>query len=223
MKKPSSSGKCNLCGGDFRKAAMTRHLAGCKQPKVSSGSPAKDQSPSFHLLVEGFPKAYWLHIAMPANAPLSILDTFLRNIWLECCGHMSAFSIEGSRYSAHPMEEMEERSASVAISKVLEVGTMFGYEYDYGSTTELRLKVVGLRDALAKKATVELLARNNAPQIICTKCKTGNLATQICVECSQQEDSGWLCDECSETHKCGEEMQLPVVNSPRAGVCAYTG
>jgi len=202
---------------------MIRHLAGCKQPNPLPSLPDNDQLPSFHLLVEGFPKTYWLHVAAPANAPLSKLDKFLRNIWLECCGHMSAFSIEGRRYSAHPMPDMEEKSASIALGKALEVGITFSYEYDYGSTTELVLKVVGLRDAPAKKGAVELLARNNAPQIICTECETGNVATQICAECSQQEDSGWLCAECSETHECGEEMQLPVVNSPRVGVCAYAG
>ena len=217
MKKPSSSGKCNLCGDDFSKAAMIRHLASCKSPKVSSDSPAN----SFHLLVEGFPKAYWLHLAMPSKAPLSMLDIFLRNIWLECCGHMSAFTIGGRRYSGHPMEDMEERSTAITAGKVFEVGTTFDYEYDYGSTTELRLKVVGLRET--SQRGVELLARNNAPQIVCTDCATGNLATHICGECSMQEDSGWLCDECSEDHACGEDMQLPVVNSPRTGICGYAG
>jgi hypothetical protein len=222
VKKPSSSGQCNLCGGDFSKAAMTRHLAGCKEPKVSSGPPAKDQPASFHLLVEGFPNVYWLHLALPANAPLSKLDKFLRNIWLECCGHMSAFSIGGRRYSGHPMDDMEERSTDVTAGKILEVGTKFEYEYDYGSTTELRLKVVSLRET-AQKGAVELLARNDAPQIVCSECATGNLATQVCGECSLQEGSGWLCEECAETHECGEEMLLPVVNSPRVGVCGYGG
>jgi len=27
------------------------------------------------------------------NAALSDLDSFLRDIWLECCGHLSAFEI----------------------------------------------------------------------------------------------------------------------------------
>jgi len=34
---------------------------------------------------------------------------------------------------------------------------------------------------------------------------------------------GWLCDECAPKHKCGEDMLLPVVNSPRVGKCGYTG
>lgn len=34
-------------------------------------------------------------------------------------------------------------------------------------------------------------------------------------------------DKCSklavDTHDCGEEMLLPVINSPRVGTCAYSG
>jgi hypothetical protein len=32
-----------------------------------------------------------------------------------------------------------------------------------------------------------------------------------------------LCQACAEDHECGEDMQLPVVNSPRVGVCGYAG
>jgi hypothetical protein len=30
-------------------------------------------------------------------------------------------------------------------------------------------------------------------------------------------------DVCVKDHECGEEMLLPMANSPRAGVCGYTG
>lgn len=66
-----------------------------------------------------------------------------------------------------------------------------------------------------------MLARNHDPQLPCEKCGKG-VATQICSDC-QWSGEGWLCDKCAGRHKCGEEMLLPVVNSPRAGVCGYTG
>ena len=44
----------------------------------------------------------------------------------------------------------------------------------------------------------------------------------ICAQCIY-EDKGCLCDACARSHECGEEMLLPLVNSPRAGVCGYTG
>ena len=39
---------------------------------------------------------------MPADATLADLDRFLRDIWLECCGHMSQFTIGKARYISHP-------------------------------------------------------------------------------------------------------------------------
>lgn len=110
---------------------------------------------------------------------------------------------------------------AVPLGRVLRPGMVFSYEYDYGSTTELTLKVVGLRDRAAGPSAVELLARNDAPQIACERCGS-EPATQICTECACR-DQGWLCDACAAEHECGDEMCLPVVNSPRAGVCGYAG
>jgi hypothetical protein len=33
----------------------------------------------------------------------------------------------------------------------------------------------------------------------------------------------FYCDKCLTKHECGDEMSLPVVNSPRMGVCGYCG
>jgi len=32
-----------------------------------------------------------------------------------------------------------------------------------------------------------------------------------------------VCEGCAGEHECGEEMLLPVVNSPRVGMCGYEG
>jgi hypothetical protein len=110
----------------------------------------------------------------------------------------------------------------VPLADVLNVGTKFTHEYDFGSTTELRLRVVGEREGvpLDDEDPVTLLARNDPPDIRCVVC--GEPATQVCTSCNWQ-DQGWLCDKCAPKHECGEEMLLPVVNSPRVGVCGYTG
>ena len=34
---------------------------------------------------------YWLFADIPVASTLTVLDKFLRAVWLECCGHMSAF------------------------------------------------------------------------------------------------------------------------------------
>lgn len=226
MSRQTGLGMCNLCANSFSRASMTRHLRSCNPPGsklLAATKPAK-QSPigSFHLFVEGrYNKAYWMHLAAPVEAPLSRVDAFLRQVWLECCGHMSAFTIAGQRYASEGMKDLGESGMGARLSRLLEPGMAFSYEYDYGSTTELNLKAVGLRGQGTNQGTIELLARNYLPQVACERCGS-QPATQICTECAWK-DQGWLCDTCAADHECGTEMCLPAVNSPRAGVCGYTG
>lgn len=228
MAKRMSSGKCNLCGGTFSKSAMTKHLKLCKQQKEGfSKTPASARSPqktkTFHLVVEGrYLPDYWMHLEVPANAKLEALDCFLRDIWLECCGHLSAFTIADRKYSVAPMAEFDDKSMNIKLDRVLEPGMKFFHEYDFGTTTDLMLKVVSEGESELKDQSIQVLARNEPPAILCESC--GKMATQVCTECLWSgEGKGWLCDQCAAKHKCGEELLLPVVNSPRVGMCGYTG
>jgi len=38
-----------------------------------------------------------------------------------------------------------------------------------------------------------------------------------------KERTAYFCNECAKEHEYGEDMSLPVVNSPRCGVCRYKG
>jgi hypothetical protein len=108
----------------------------------------------------------------------------------------------------------------VPLAQVFHPGQTCSYEYDFGSTTELTLKVISERGVPAKKKEIEILARNTLSFIPCDVC--GKPATSTCVQCIY-EDEGYLCESCARDHECDEEMLLPIVNSPRAGVCGYTG
>ncbi|MDI6639327.1 MAG: hypothetical protein QMD78_00715 [Methanocellales archaeon] len=173
---------------------------------------------------------YWMHLEAPVSTTLEDLDDFLRDTWVECCGHMSAFIIEGARYTTGlGIDAMwinffgldAERDMDVALGEMLVSGTKFSYEYDFGTTTELALKVVAEREGnKIGSEPILLLAKNEPPLITCDVC--GKIATQVCTECIFS-GKGWLCDKCALEHKCGEEMLLPVVNSPRVGMCGYTG
>lgn len=45
------------------------------------------------LKIEGaYNKNYRLYVDIPVTSNLSTPDSFLRNIWSECCGHLSEFS-----------------------------------------------------------------------------------------------------------------------------------
>ena len=225
MDKAVSQGTCGFCNATFDKSAMSKHLASCKQRNVESETlPAKrkpQKTKILHLVVEGrYSPEYWMHLSAPANATLEDLDRFLRNIWLECCGHLSAFIIGGTTYSRSPMGEHEGKNMYVALRKVLVARMKFYYEYDFGTSTDLTLKVVSEREGGTKGESIQLLARNEATSIKCMEC--GEAASQVCSQCVYSGE-GWLCDKCADKHACGEEMFLPVVNSPRVGMCAYTG
>ena len=220
-----SKGQCHLCGGTFSKSAITKHLNSCRQEEQdsekSSSSRGSRKTEIFHLMVEArYSSDYWMHLEVPADATLEDLDNFLRDIWLECCGHLSAFEIGGTTYSVEPMEDFDDESMDAELDDVLGPGMKFNYEYDFGSTTYLVLKVISQEPKQIKDKSIAVLARNEPPSYPCVSC--GKIATQVCTECIYS-DEGCLCDECAAEHECGEDMLLPVVNSPRVGVCGYTG
>jgi len=225
MTRQMSKGKCNLCGQTFSKAAITRHLKSCKQTKGISKTSSPGRSPrktkTFHLVVEGrYLPDYWIHLEVPANAKFGALDDFLKRTWLECCGHMSAFTIEGKMYSVAPMAEFNDEDMNVRLDEVLNPGMKFYHEYDFGTTTHLMLKVISEQEAEIKGRSIRVLARNEPPSIPCMSC--GKMAAQVCTECLWSGE-GWLCEKCAAEHDCDEDMLLPVVNSPRVGMCGYTG
>jgi Plasmid pRiA4b ORF-3-like protein len=209
---------------------MNRHLETCKQRATLEAAqekqPKGQTTPHLHLLVEGrYLPMYWMHLNVPASAMLKTLDQFLRDIWLECCGHLSAFEIDGVRYTVDEgLDEYvwgdRQKHMRVRLDTVLHPGKRYSYEYDFGSTTELVVKVISEHEARAEKEPIQVLARNTMPWLTCDVCE--KLATSMCSEC-KYEGKGYLCDTCAKEHSCGEEMLLPVVNSPRAGVCGYPG
>lgn len=155
-------------------------------------------------------KRYWLKLAVSRSTKLNALDEFLRSTWLECCGHLSAFSTPGRRGS--------EVSANLTVGTVFSRESALDYVYDFGSSTELIIK--RLKSAPGEVRGIAVLGRNELPPEFCDEC--GVPATAICAECSLG-GGGLFCDGHSAEHECGEEFLLPVVNSPRMGVCGYGG
>jgi hypothetical protein len=227
MTKRISQGTCALCQGEFSKASMNKHLQACQRraadAKRSAGRRAGRSMKHFHVVVEGRDlPLYWMHLQVRTGITLADRDEFPRETWLECCGHMSAFEIGGHRYVSgagiYFEPDPDEHSLRVRLDRVFHPGLSWLYEYDFGTTTELRLKVLAEQTLEATSQSIQLLARNTPPLIPCGVC--GKPATSVCTVCVYEE-GGWLCAECAKTHECGEEMLLPVVNSPRVGMCAY--
>ena len=199
----SSTGNCYICGASLGKTAMKNHII-----KAHTGEPAGQECRL--LKIEGaYVKDYWLFIDVAAHKSLSDVDAFLRKIWLECCGRMSAFSAPGH------IEVAKSRKLNSFAD-----GDKLLHEYDFGSTTETLITVMGTTRRNLQKAAVRLLARNVPPQFKCEKC--GAPAEFFCTDCMFDSDNPFYCAKCGEAHE-HDDMLLPVTNSPRMGVCGYDG
>lgn len=222
-----TKGKCKYCGKEYTFSYMNKHLPICKErQKKWAEETGSKKCGYFELAV--YPKYnrdYWLYVEIKETAALKDVDQFLRDIWVECCGHLSAFYIDGSSYEVAPQDDFfwgkPAKSMSCKLKSVLEKGMTFSYEYDFGSTTELMITVVNYRVGDDRKEKLIILSRNNPIEVLCEACGKKS-AVYICAECIY-EGSGWLCADCAKTHECGEDMLLPVCNSPRMGVCGYCG
>ena len=246
----TSYGECFLCGRSLNKRGMTRHLRACRRRSRETRAKGTPSVLLYHLVVEGkYEPEYWLHLEIPAKTSLEDLDRFLRAIWLECCGHLSQFTFSGNRVW-DPHAEYEEDlqrltelrellnlppgivdrilaemanipevlPVDTPLERVVTVGHRFTYEYDFGSTTHLDLRVVDAYTGPPPEEGIRVLARNYAPDYSCEVC--GEKATYW--YCYRYPGAPY-CALHAQQHKDWPHGFLPIVNSPRMGVCGYGG
>lgn len=229
----ATRGACVYCGKEFTRWGMTKHLQSCPQrteqteqtKQIGQAAGAGKSVPIFHLLVQNaYGGDFWLHLEMPGQTTLQELDEYLRAIWLECCGHLSAFEIGGTRYTrkTRGFESFrEEKGLGVQVGRLFRPGMQGSHEYDFGSTTELALEVAGERQGVWQGNPIALMARNASLDLKCSVC--GKAAEWLCTDCMYEADDWFYCEEHLREHEHEDEMALPVVNSPRMGVCGYEG
>jgi hypothetical protein len=217
--KKQTKGICAYCGAAFTRNGMTRHLESCPQRlELIADAETGKQEALYHLRVQdAYNSDYWLDLELAGSVKLEKLDYYLREIWLECCGHLSEFMTGGRGYG-------DELPMSRRIGQVFEPGTELTHIYDWGTSSITKIKMVGMRDGRPiTKRPVAMMARNLMPEAQCLECERP--ATHLCIECLIEEDVwGVLCDEHARTHQhtdYGEPIKL--VNSPRIGMCGYTG
>lgn len=220
-----AKGKCKYCGKEYTKGYMLRHVGNCKA-KPPMAAKAKKCNYFELAIYDRYEKAYWLIIEIREDATLLDLDSFLRDIWLECCGHLSAFEINGSSYESMPVQDLfwgePAEHMNHKLKKVLRKGMKINYEYDFDSSTDLIIDVHDYRQGERREEKVTILSRNIPPKILCSNCPEKEAVT-ICMECFWETGEGFLCEDCRKSHECEDSMELPVCNSPRMGVCAYEG
>ena len=200
MATHQQKGPCYLCGQELTKGHMGRHL-------LSKHLAESGDQPCYLLRVTDEYGQYWLFVDIPLSSTLSTLDKFLRAVWVECCGHMSAFMEPGSYGGEYGMSR---KIGSFAPGDVLQ------YDYDFGDTTTLMINFMEKTSRPKQREAVRVLARNAPYEVLCDKC--GKPAEYI-------DPQEWppvaVCKKCAK--KLDEELLLPVVNSPRMGVCGYCG
>ncbi|MBE9062499.1 hypothetical protein [cf. Phormidesmis sp. LEGE 11477] len=217
--KKQSKGNCAYCEKELSKGGMSKHLASCKARQTAIEKAAAKKAASetlYHLRVQdAYRPEFWLNLEMRGSRKLKDLDNYLRVIWLECCGHLSEFSLGGFQNTV---------GMSRTIDQVFSDADAILHTYDFGTSSETLIKRISAREGkpLSRKA-IALMARNNPPADTCITC--GQPATHLCTECLYEDETwGTLCGKHAETHphhSYGEPIEL--VNSPRLGMCGYEG
>lgn len=167
---------------------------------------------------------FWMFLQVPGTRTLKDVDDFLRDGWLEGGFHLSVFTIGGIKYDSEPESaEHGEISMRYVLRDVLEENAVFPYEYDFGTTTRLRLTVTAARvpPLIPREGTV-VLAIHDEVGFVCDMC--GGEATRVCAYCTMLSDGSLLCDDCIRDHECyrsNPDAVLGVVQSPRVGMCSF--
>jgi hypothetical protein len=214
-----TEGACVFCGRRATRGGMSRHLQQCARRAAANRDADEtpgDEETLIHLQVHGEPGGdFWMHLEMRGSATLKKLDEYLRAIWLECCGHLSEFTrgVRGGQTVGMA------RRAHDALSE----GTTLTHIYDFGSSSRTTVKVVAARRGRPlDKRPIKLMARNEMPSVSCAEC--GEPAAWLCLECMYDEQDSVLCEAHANVHPHDEYGDpLPLVNSPRLGVCGYDG
>ena len=176
-KEVTQPGTCYLCGEKFTQADLIKHI---RKTHIMAG----DGEACLLLKVEGADNPdYWLLLDMPANCKLSVLDAFLRRIWLECCGHISAFR---TRHE-------------YVISMNRQIGTFNAnskIQHDYAPimTTTLSITVLGVSTRPKQRDKVRLLARNDSFVYTCNDC--GQLASLTAETFDPDYRRIYMCEDC---------------------------
>lgn len=218
-RRKQTKGLCVHCGKEMSKGGMSKHLGTCKARKAAISKAAQDKDRPeelYHLRVQdAYGGDFWLNLEMRGSKTLNDLDNYLRAIWLECCGHLSEFGLGRFTDTVAKTRKIEE---------VFDYTDSLTHIYDFGTSSETVVKFVDVREGVPLTGKpIVLMARNNQPVVDCMEC--GKPATYLCIECMIEEnEAGTLCDDHAEDHPHEDYGEpVPIVNSPRVGMCGYDG
>lgn len=177
-------------------------------------------------------ETYELHIIVNKKCKLQHLDNYLREIWCECCNHLSIFELYVDSDVITTSDNKKKKIKLVPFSMELPkkdmiakygIGSKIIYTYDMGSTTTIYIQIGGELNGKKKNNDVEIVYRNNKPLIKCDKCskkarffKIDIPLCKLCGKKSNKDNDSKSCDSDDD-----DDDLLKIVNSPRTGVCGY--
>ena len=206
--KSTNSGFCALCGLRATKTTMMAHVETCVAAHDKIGQPQS-------LIVLPFRRS--------RRPPLLAYHRGQGERGIASLGCLVAPTLAGMlwTYERVPSGRRELAMTTATAIAFTRAASKVEYEYDFGSTTALTGELVCNRQGSIGRASVRLLARNEPLVWPCGDCKAP--ASVVCLYCIDS-DNGFFCDAHAEMHEhAGEKVYLPVVNSPRMGVCGYSG
>lgn len=213
MPPPGSQGTCLLCRKTIKKKDAVSHARQCLEAQAWP----RRKNPAFLIAVQGHRMgSHWLLLLAHKSCTLATLDSLIRDVWVECCGHLSEFIIQGQRFTRSA--EYGEMDMGVSLSRVLSPGVQFLYEYDFGSTTTLDLNVIDVYPASPPNGTLCLLSRNNLPKVSCDICGS---PAEFRLSDDDRESCTHLCRRCVVNSDHDPWCIDVISNSPRDGVCGY--
>lgn len=137
---------CFVCQRAFVGTKIEEHLKLCLAKALAPQ--ASDEKVNYHLIkasTKHFKKNYVLYIKVVSDVSLSVLDDSLREVWLECCNHLSAFEKDGpsKRYVRDDeLQPGEESMEDIKVSDFFGSGSKHRHVYDFGTRTVLDLALV---------------------------------------------------------------------------------
>lgn len=225
----AGDGVCAICNETVAAKKMRAHVLGHLEGRGGEGA-------GLVRVTGGSPIVYWMYVRVGRKASLDDLDTLIRDTWVECCQHLSAFtsktvSYDSSRFDDGYEGDLKSKSMKANAVRVLSREGSLGYEYDFGTPTSLNVKMVcACPGGGLDEDGVEVVARNADIPHDCGVCGAKGEAAEVCRACLWMDRACLLCKKCAEKHEHGkgeepvdETSFLPVVNSPRMGMCGYTG
>lgn len=217
-------GRCYYCNKELTARTIKRHINNCPNiKKIISDEINANKKTRNQFIISMKDKynkdTYCIYLSIDENLQLQHLDKFIRDVWVECCGHLSSFYINGTRYddNSNNLYQM-----NIKLKEILSIGDKFEYQYDFGSTTYIVLEVVDKIEVSKCHSQIEILARNDETDYPCSKCeekaqyyhyRTGDFLCKTCADKLDEDDFEYETEELCEDY----------FNSPRDGVCGYVG